>query len=203
MQNRTGRDLNALNHRAKSPANIATRLFLGVCLVVPSCFAQTAPWPGQDGDRKAFAAIAGAGLMENDDYEYLQELSDDIGARVTGSPEGTRAVAWGVEKMKALGLEDVHTEPWQLFRGWTRLSAEAELVAPIRRRLMVDSMGWVGSTSPGGVEAQLVVVNAYQLADEVKRNAANWSGKILLLVQKGAPPGDRRARYLRPSQSGQ
>src|SRR5215472_6474553 len=182
-----------MNHRSKLPTDVAARLFLGVCLVVPSCFAQPAPSPRQEGDLKAFAAIAGAGLMENDDYEYLRELSDDVGARVTGSPEGIKAVAWGVEKMKAIGLENVHTEPWQLFRGWTRLSTEAELLAPIRRRLMVDSMGWVGSTPHGGVEAQLVPVNANQLPDEVKRNAANWSGKILLLVQKGAPPADRLA----------
>src|SRR5215813_12975578 len=175
-----------MNHRSKFPTDVAAMLFLGVCLVVPSCFAQPAQSPGQDG-LKAFAAIAGAGLMENDDYEYLQELSDDVGARVTGSPQDTKAVAWGVEKMKAIGLENVHTEPWQLFRGWTRLFTEAELLAPIRRRLMVDSMGSVGSTSHGGVEAQLVPVNAYQLPDEVKKNAANWSGKILLLVQKGSP----------------
>src|SRR5215475_1178954 len=103
-----------MNHRSKLPTDVAARLFLGVCLVVPSCFAQPAPSPRQEGDPKAFAAIAGAGLMENDDYEYLQELSDDVGARVTGSPEGTKAVAWGVEKMKALCLENVHTEPWQL-----------------------------------------------------------------------------------------
>jgi hypothetical protein len=36
---------------------------------------------------KGLTAIAGAGTMGNDDYEFLRELSDDIGARVTGSPE--------------------------------------------------------------------------------------------------------------------
>jgi hypothetical protein len=68
--------------------------------------------------------------MGNDDYEFLRELSDDIGARVTGSPEAAKAIAWGVEKMKAIGLENVHTESWQLFRGWTRISAAAELLSP-------------------------------------------------------------------------
>ena len=29
--------------------------------------------------------------------------------------------------MKAIGLENVHTEPWELSRGWTRISADAEM----------------------------------------------------------------------------
>lgn len=154
--------------------------------------------PTEDGTLKALAAVAGAGTMENDDYEFLRELSDDIGARVTGSPEAAKAIAWGTEKMRALGLENVHTEAWQLFRGWTRISADAELLSPIHRRLMIDSMGWVGSTPHGGVEAEVVPVNAYQLADEVKKNATNWRNKILLLIPQGTPPVDRlvaRAKF--------
>ena len=89
-----------MNHRSKLPADVAARLFLGVCLVVPSCFAQPAPSPGQEGDLKAFAAIAGAGLMENDDYQYLQELSDDVGARVTGSPQDAKAVVQTIGSVK-------------------------------------------------------------------------------------------------------
>ena len=148
---------------------------------------------GQEGTLKVLSAIAGAGALEDDDYEFLRELSDDIGARVTGSPQASKAIAWGVEKMKAIGLENVHTEPWQLFRGWTRLSAHAELLTPVHRPLMIDSMGWAGSTAQGGVEADLVPVNAYQLEDEFQKNAATWKNKILLLIQKGAPPADRLA----------
>jgi carboxypeptidase Q len=147
----------------------------------------------QDGTLKGLTAIAGAGTMGNDDYEFLRELSDDIGARVTGSSEAANAIAWGVEKMKAIGLENVHTESWQLFRGWTRISAAAELLSPVHRRLMIDSMGWAGSTPRGGVEAEVVPVNAYQLPDEVKRNETSWQGKILLLIQRGTPPSDRLA----------
>src|SRR5260370_606963 len=95
--------------------------------------------------------------------------------------------------MKTVGLENVHTESWQLFRGWTRISADAEIVSPVHRKLMIGWMGWAGSTPHGGVEADLVPVNAYQLPDEVKRNATNWGGKILMVIQKGTPPTDRLA----------
>jgi carboxypeptidase Q len=66
---------------------------------------------------------------------------DDIGARVTGSPEAEKAISWGVKKMNAIGLDNVHTEPWQFFRGWTRISANAELVSPVRRRLIALQTG--------------------------------------------------------------
>ncbi|MGH9706881.1 MAG: M20/M25/M40 family metallo-hydrolase [Candidatus Acidiferrales bacterium] len=166
--------------------------------VQPAVFAsgsQDASATNDDGTQKALAAVAGAGMMETHSYQYLEELSDDIGARVTGSPEAAQAEAWGVQKMKDMGLENVHTESWQLFRGWTRVSASADLIAPIHRRLMIDSLGWVGSTPTGGADAEVVAVNAFQLADELKNNAGNWRGKILLIVQKGEAPADRLAAF--------
>ena len=147
-----------------------------------------------DGTLKSLAAIAGAGMIETNTYENLRELSDDIGARVTGSPEAAKAVAWGVEKMKGIGLENVHAEPWPLSRGWTRISADAELISPIHRRLMIDAMGWVGSTPAGGAEADVIPVNAYQLENEMK-NSAKWSGKVLLVVHEGEAPQDRMASF--------
>jgi carboxypeptidase Q len=147
-----------------------------------------------DGTLKALAEVAGAGMMETDTYENLRELSDDIGARVTGSPEAAKAVVWSVEKMKSIGLENVHTESWQLSRGWTRISASAEMVSPLRRPLMIDAMGWVGSTPAEGAEADVLAVNAYQLEDEMK-DSAKWKGKVLLVVHKGEAPTDRMASF--------
>lgn len=95
--------------------------------------------------------------------------------------------------MKTIGLENVHTESWELFRGWTRVSAEAELLSPIHRRLTIDSMGWAGSTPHDGVEAEVVAVNAYQLTEEIRRNLTKWRDKILLVIQNGTPPADRLA----------
>jgi carboxypeptidase Q len=148
----------------------------------------TGPGPKQDGTLPALSAIAGRGMMDSHAFEYLTQLSDDIGGRVTGTPAADAAVSWGVQTMKAMGLANVHTEPWQLWKGWQRATATAELLSPIQRSLMVDSMGWVGSTPPDGVEAGVVPVNIYNLKDEMAKNSSQWSGKILLAVQKGEPP---------------
>ncbi len=151
--------------------------------------------PAQDGTLQALTAIAGQGMMNDHAYQMLEELSDDVGGRVTGSPQAAKAVEWGIAKMKALGLQNVHAEKWQLSRGWTRITAEAELLEPIHHQLTIDSMGWVGSTPPGGVEADVVPVNINQLDQEMKENASRWAGKVLIVVSKGEAPKDEFSTF--------
>lgn len=148
---------------------------------------QTAIPPIDESEQKRLAAVAGAGMVGSHAFDYLTELSDDVGARVTGSPEQAQAVAWGIATMKKIGLENVHSETYQIWRGWNRISAEADLISPVHRRLLVDSMGWVGSTPQNGVDADVVRINSADLAGEMSRNSGNWAGKILL-VSMPPPP---------------
>ena len=62
--------------------------------------------------------------------------------------------------MKAIGLDNVHLEKYQLWMGWTRGTADAEILTPVRHKLHVDAMGWTGSTVAGGTEADIVAVNS-------------------------------------------
>jgi carboxypeptidase Q len=169
---------------------------LGCSLALPrsDTAAPESPSPSEDGTLPALTAIAGKGMMTCHAYDDLEELSDQIGGRVTGSPQAAQAIEWGLAKMRALGLENVHTEKWMLSRGWTRVSGDAELLAPIHRRLTIDSLGWVGSTPAGGVEAEVIPVNQNQLDDEMKDHASQWAGKVLLIVRKGEPPKEPRGQ---------
>jgi carboxypeptidase Q len=143
----------------------------------------------EESTNAALVKIAGEGLLESHAYEYLTQLSDDIGARVTGSPQSQKAVEWGLAKMRAIGLENVHAEKFTIWRGWTRGPAEAELIEPIHRRITVDAMGWTGSTPSAGVEGEVVTVNVFNLDEEMK-NPARFSGKIILAVVAGQPKKD-------------
>ena len=142
--------------------------------------------PDEDGTKPALVKIAGEGMLDSHAFQYLTELSDDVGARVTGSPQAQKAVEWGQAKMRTMGLENVHAEKWQLWRGWTRGTAQAELLTPIRRPLHVDAMGWTGSTPAGGAEGDVVEVNMFDLDDEMK-NISRLSGKVALVVTRGEP----------------
>lgn len=167
---------------------VAVLLLLCAGAVSFAATSDDAPGSLNDGTVPALSAIAGQGMIDSRAYEYLEELSDDVGPRVTGSPRCNAAIQWGLDKMRAIGLQNVHAEPWQISRGWQRVSARAEMISPSEHPLMIDSMGWVGSTPQGGVDADLVPVNVYQLDQELSQNSGNWNGKVLLAVQKGDAP---------------
>src|SRR6267378_202780 len=152
--------------------------------------------PDEDGTKPALTKIAGEGMMNSHAFEYLTELSDNVGARVTGTPEAQKAIDWGIAKMRGIGLENVRAEKWQLWRGWRRGTADAEVITPIRHKLHVDAMGWTGSTAAGGVEGEIVPVNVLDLDHEMKE-VARLKGKIALVVAKGNPRrgGDTFARF--------
>ena len=142
--------------------------------------------PAEDGTLPALVKIACEGTMDSHAFEYLTELSDEVGARVTGTPSAQNAIDWGLAKMKAIGLQNVHAEKWSMWKGWTRGKAEAELLAPLHHSLSIDAMGWTGSTPANGVEAQVVTANLFDLDEEI-RSVAKFRGKIILMSPKGNP----------------
>ncbi|HEX2664041.1 MAG TPA: hypothetical protein VHM93_14505, partial [Candidatus Acidoferrum sp.] len=149
---------------------------------------RTAPkGPDEDGTKPALVRIAGEGLLNSHAFGFLTELSDDVGGRVTGSPADHKAEQWGVAKMKSIGLENVHTEPYTIWRGWTRGRAVGEILAPVHHELHIDAMGWTGSTPAAGAEGDVVQVNMFDIENEIK-NVTRLKGKIALVTAKGQPP---------------
>jgi len=171
------------------PAVAALGIWLGVACVARADNRAVPKGPDEDGTKPALVKIAGEGMMDSHAFQYLTELSDEIGARVTGTPAERKAEEWGAAKMKAIGLENVHTEKYQLWRGWTRGSAQGELLEPIRRPLHVDAMGWTGSTPAGGAEGEVVTVNLFDLDSEIKE-VSKLKAKVALVVTKGQPKKD-------------
>ena len=63
---------------------------------------------------KILPQVMGPSPME----ENLRRLTDEIGGRVTGSPEMAKAVGWAVAAFRAEGVE-VHTENYTLPVTWS------------------------------------------------------------------------------------
>lgn len=142
--------------------------------------------PDQDGTKAALVKIAGEGEMDSHAFQYLTELSDEIGGRVTGSPQAQKAVNWGVAKMNAIGLKNVRAEKWTMWKGWTRGIAQAELIVPLHHTLSIDAMGWTGSTPAGGAEGEIVTANLFDLDAELK-DLSRFRDKIVMMKPEGAP----------------
>jgi hypothetical protein len=134
-------------------------------------------------------AVKSLALHHSQALTFLEELSDRVGPRLTGSPQDAQAAQWALRTMRALGLQNVHAEPWQLEKGWRRHFARGRLISPFPLELMLASYGWTGSTR-GNREAGVVSVDADALAAEAPKNAAAWAGKVLLVTPKDPKRSD-------------
>src|SRR5206468_3220197 len=68
----------------------------------------------------------------------LTHLTDNIGPRLTGSPQLKQASEWAAEQFKSLGLSNVHQEPWKITSSWTRgpgTGARGKIISPTPHEL--------------------------------------------------------------------
>jgi len=132
-------------------------------LATAALLALLAPW--------VFAALLSPALVERartvrdralvDDtaYQCLRSLTTEVGPRMAGSPGDARAVAWALAKLKALGFQNVRSEP-VLVPHWIRGEAKVEIVSPWPQSLIVTALGGSVATPPEGIEAEVVAVRS-------------------------------------------
>ena len=89
--------------------------------------------------------------------ENLRKLTDEIGGRVSGSPEMAKAVDWGVAAFRAAGV-DVHTEKYMLPVAWSEGATRLEVLGPVQFPVSLVSEGLSPATPAGGLEAKLIDV---------------------------------------------
>src|SRR5215831_18324974 len=75
---------------------------------------------------KLFPIVMGPSPIE----ENLRRLTDEIGGRVTGSPEMAKAVEWAVSAFRAANI-DVHAEKYILPATWKEGQTTLSVTGPI------------------------------------------------------------------------
>ena len=128
--------------------------------------------PLADAYRSTADRILAAARGDRDVFAKLRQLTDHIGNRISGLAELDKAIAWAAQTMAADG-HDVHTEAVMVPR-WVRGPEEAELVAPVARKLSVLGLG--GSVA-GNVTAPVVVVHSWA---ELDAKQASVRGAIVV-----------------------
>jgi hypothetical protein len=110
-------------------------------------------------------------------YDMLEALTDDIGNRISGSPQLVKAEAWAVAQMKAAGLQNVHTESAEVPH-WVRGAESCDLLT--QRAMALDMIGLGGSvgTPKEGIEADVVAVSSFEELAKLPDSAIK--GKIVL-----------------------
>ncbi len=102
-------------------------------------------------DLDMYQRIRSEGLNNSHVMEFAGALMDDIGPRLTGSPNAMKANEWTRDTLTKLGLANAHLEDWGEFGlGWQQLNAWARMVAPDTAVLIVQATPWSPATHPSG-----------------------------------------------------
>ena len=142
---------------------------------------------------KILPQVMGPSPME----ENLRRLTDEIGGRVTGSPQMAKAIEWAVAAFRAEGVE-VHTETYTLPVTWSEGETRLELQGPVSFLIRLKAEGWSPATPSGGIEASLVDVG-YGTEDDFTRAGSTVKGAVLLVHSDiGSTWADLFNEYLRP-----
>ena len=129
--------------------------------------------------------------------ENLRRLADEIGGRVTGSPEMAKAVEWAMGAFRTAGV-DVHAEKYTLLTTWSEGDTRLELLGAVKFPIRLKSTGWSPPTPQGGIEANVIDVG-YGTVDDFAKVRAPLKGAILLIHSDiGSTWTDLFNEYLRP-----
>lgn len=172
------------------------RLFSILCLIVALVLLKDIPLYAQQGQNppnlyspqllSELKQIQEAALGSDYAYRQVAHLTQNIGPRLTGSPQAQKAVEYVADEMRRLGLE-VKLEKL-LVPHWVRGVETGELVefpgqAPqTTQKIVLTALGGSVATPAQGLSAEVVVVNDFNELKALGR--AKVEGKIVLFNEK-------------------
>lgn len=118
-------------------------------------------------------------LLNGKSYAWLDHLSNQIGARLSGSLNAEKAVEWGAEELKTLGLDNVWLQSVMVPK-WTRGVAEYAYIETDpgnTTNVPICALGGSIATPIGGLKAEVVEVQGIE--ELRKLGTAGIEGKIV------------------------
>lgn len=144
--------------------------------------ADAAPVPYSEQTLKRLKILQKEALASDYAYRKTAYLTNNIGPRLSGSPQAARAVEFVADEMRRLGLT-VRLQELKVPH-WVRGEEKGSLVsfpgmAPgSRQRVVLTALGGSVATPSEGITADVLVVNSYADLRRLGREKAN--GKIVL-----------------------
>jgi carboxypeptidase Q len=142
-------------------------------------------------DLTMYQRIREEGLTHSHIMEYGSALADDIGPRLTGSPNMAKANAWTRDQFTAMGCVNAHLEDWGEFGlGWQQLNTWVRMTAPDTAVFIAQATPWSPATN-GSVSGDAVLVNIQDDKD-FDQYKGKLAGKAVLLGEmREVPPVDK------------
>lgn len=113
-------------------------------------------------------------------YENLRQLTKQIGGRLAGSPQMTKAENWGAEILKTLGADRVYMQECKV-PAWNRGGADKASVIKIgdkkeKRALDILALGNSLGSGKNGVTAEVLALASFA---ELEERSEEVKGKIV------------------------
>ena len=116
-------------------------------------------------------------LKEGKSYEWLRDLTQNIGGRLSGSSEAAKAVVWGEKIMNEVGLDSVWLQP-VMVPHWVRGEKEIATYTTQgkQKNVPVCALGFSIATPTNGITAEVIEVKSLKEATAL---GAQMKGKIV------------------------
>jgi carboxypeptidase Q len=116
-------------------------------------------------------------LTDGKSYEWLRDLTQNIGGRLSGSPEAAKSVIWGEKIMKEVGLDSVWLQP-VMVPHWVRGEKETASYTTdgIKKNVPICALGFSIATPKSGVLAEVIEVKTLEEAEALGNK---MEGKIV------------------------
>ncbi len=151
-------------------------------------------------DSAMMVNIRTEGMNKSQVMDLLWNIADVYGPRLAGSPQYLVAANWAVGKMKELGLQNAHLEPWGPFgKSWELKKYSATILGRQVQPLTSYPKAW-SSGLKGRVEADVVYLDADSLS-QLDAYKGKLKGKFVLLSKPGTVNAYWKALSSRESDS--
>lgn len=137
--------------------------------------------PADGVDPAALARIRDEAMKTDWAYQRLEDLSDLVGPRLSGSPGAEAAVTQVAKALKDAGL-DVTLQPVKVPH-WVRGEEKGEIVdyagrpKGVTQKVVLTALGGSAATPTDGLTAPVLVVRSFS---EIERRASEVKGRIVL-----------------------
>ena len=122
-------------------------------------------------------------------YENMDYLVNEVGERLSGSPEMTKATEFICGKLQEYGVES-HIDHFPMYQSFPG-DAELKVTAPVSREIKARPVCHIRSTSKEGVEGELVYLGSGTYDDYKGKDV---KGKIVLTDMNWSPGRPEKAR---------
>jgi hypothetical protein len=116
-------------------------------------------------------------LTDGKSYEWLRDLTQNIGGRLSGSPEAAKSVIWAEKLMNEVGLDSVWLQP-VMVPNWVRGEKEVAnySINGVQKNVPICALGFSIATPKSGISTEVIEVKTIE---EAKALGNKMEGKIV------------------------